>query len=180
MRVFFLCIVFLSFLTISCKVKSEGFKECDIETLMNKKKYSRIGTYKVSIPDSITRDEQITQLAFHCTYIQAIPKVIYDEFGLWSRTLQIENHKDPILIWDSINIEGVAKNITLISGYHLHRKKPITDIIILDKHGKDLLKETSNQRTSLISYFSKLLRESKINNNDFFIKYDNSFPKVSN
>jgi hypothetical protein len=100
MKASFLLILFLLLSINSCKIKSETAKECDVETLMDKNKYSRIRNYKVSNPESQVDKDQVTQLAFECIYIQAMPKVIYDTFGPWTSNIQIKNQRYPILDWE--------------------------------------------------------------------------------
>lgn len=177
MKPYSLCILFILVSLYSCGVKPLAIGECDIETQMDKNQYSRILRHTVSNPIASSNKEQITQLNFECIYIQAMPKALYDRFGIWSRVIQLENPNHPILIWDNINLGGVAERITIISNHFSTKKGANTDIIILDQYGKDLLIDDSPQKTLLISYFGMLLRESNISNDEFFTLYDTTFVK---
>lgn len=123
--------------------------------------YSLCKTYKVidskQITWSVNAFEPNLKMTYNelrfCTHHPDIlAEITYEDYGKWDSIIRNPKNKNVVLLWNNVMSEELGQPITIATAsYHDAQSA----IMIFDKNGKDLLSDSSENRTYLIDFLTK-------------------------
>ena len=108
--------------------------------------------------DTIIFNEVRYECVFSAFYTH---KVMYDKFGKWNKAIYPNNTKNPILMWENVDLFSNGKKYNVFTNGNEKRGEIYASIMIFDQNENDLLAEKSTEKDSLINLFGDLLKNNK-------------------
>lgn len=121
-----------------------------------------------------SKTEKVTEAKFYCLYsFLQTKKIIYDNFGKWDNEISRNQNHHPLLVWNSIPLlnDSNEKFTVITDGEEVYKKETYASISILDENGRDALASSSEYRSQIIDLFSKLIKQTDHQNEEFHKVY---------
>ena len=117
-----------------------------------------------------------TQIIFSCGYSASYTlRTMYGYFGKWDKAIIPKNKVHPLLIWENVDVLSDNNKINIITIGEETIDFMITGFMAFDNNGKDLLKEDSLLKQSLINFFVKDLKKPKNKSKKYHKEYLKTF-----
>lgn len=165
-------ILFLFLIIItSCNTQKKVITENRCEKMF-KNDYSTI-VYDDFISIVNSDSIKINEVKYECVNnAMIIKKVMFDKFGKWDNELYSNNETRPNLIWNNVQLfeNNDTKFMVIARGFE-SSYTIYASVMIFDNKQYDMLSETSEYRTKLVSLFSQLIKNNKSRKKEFYNVY---------
>lgn len=118
--------------------------------------------------DTIIFNEARYQCAQTALYTK---KVMYDKFGKWNQEIYPTNNSHPILLWENVELFSDGQKYNVFATGAETSTDIYSSVMVFDQNDRDLLSESSTQKTVLANYFGSLIKANNSRNEAFYEVY---------
>lgn len=94
-------------------------------------------------------------------------RIMYENFGVWNREIQMLNQEFESLVWNNIKlIDDLGTQFTIIAGGEENKNELFASIIVLDENQKDYLQENEPVKLKITKYYLEKIE--KLDNSTVF------------
>ena len=114
----------------------------------------------------------INEMRFECLSSALFThKVMYDKFGKWNKEIYTSRTNNPILVWENVDLYSSGKKYHIFTHGIETNLSMYGSVMVFDEHYNDLLSTNSSEKQSLTQYFTDMVKNLKMGNEDFFEVY---------
>ena len=121
---------------------------------------------------------QVNELKFNAVFsAMYTKKVMFENFGKWTKEIRPNNESHPILMWEKIKLfEHDEKLFTIFANGDESKEGIYASVLAFDQYGNGCLSDKSRYKEKIIDYFSNAIRNQK-NSDSFYNIYWKSVNK---
>ena len=114
--------------------------------------YTLVKVPLVENKETINLNELRFNAVFSAMYTK---KVMYDRFGKWTKLLQPNKERHPILVWEKVKLfDNDADLYTVYADGTESSTEMYASVLVFDANNKDCLNDDHPMQSKLITYFS--------------------------